>query len=143
MDEIDKKLIASLEKNARISLNQLSKEVFLTPPAVAMRLEKLEQHGVITGYHAEVNLQKLGYSITAFVELTMEPEEREAFTAFVEQCPSVLECYHVAGAYSMLIKVCFPTPMELDAFVGGLQRFGKTQTQIVFSEVVKPKGLPV
>lgn len=141
MDDIDKKIISLLEKNARISLNQLSQHVFLTPPAVAARIEKLENHGILKGYHAIVDAEKLGYPILAFVELTMSPEEKTAFTKFITACPNVVACYHVAGAYSMLIKVCFSTPSKLDSFVGSLQKFGKTQTQIVFSTIVESRGM--
>ncbi len=141
MDDIDRKIVSLLEKNSRISLNQLSQHVFLTPPAVAARIEKLETRGILKGYHAIVDMEKLGFPIVAFVELTMPPEEKTAFTSFITDCPNVTECHHVAGAYSMLIKVCFATPSKLDAFVGSLQHFGKTQTQIVFSTVVESRGI--
>lgn len=141
MDDIDKKILTLLGKNSRISLNQLSQQVFLTSPAVAARIEKLEKSGIITGYRTDMNAEKLGYPITAFIELTMDPDEKAAFLEFVSQNKNVLECYHVAGVYSMLLKVCFPTPSLLDQFVGSLQSFGKTQTQIVFSTVVQPRPL--
>lgn len=141
LDNIDKKILALLAQNARISLNQLSQKVFLTSPAVAARIEKLEKNGIITGYHADLNAEKLGYPITAFVELTMNPDEKGRFLEFIRSQKNVLECYHVAGVYSMLIKVCFPTPSLLDQFVGSLQSFGKTQTQIVFSTVVSPRSI--
>lgn len=141
MDDIDRKIISLLEINARITVNQLSQQVFLTPPAVAARIEKLENHGILKGYRAIVDVEKIGLPIVAFVELTMPPEEKAAFSEFITTCPNVTECYHVAGAYSMLIKVCFPTPSKLDTFVGSLQKFGKTQTQIVFSTVLESRGI--
>lgn len=141
MDDIDRKILTLLGRNSRISLNQLSQHVFLTSPAVAARIEKMEKSGIITGYRTDVDAEKLGYPITAFIELTMDPDEKKAFMDFIRPCPNVLECYHVAGAYSMLLKVTFPTPSLLDQFVGSLQSFGKTQTQIVFSTVVHPRPL--
>ena len=141
MDEIDKTLLALLQKNARMQLKQLAPHVFLSPPAVAARIEKLEQSGIITGYHASIDPEKLGYPIMAFIELTMAPEMKGEFIEFIEKEKSVTECYHVAGAYSMLIKAVYPTPTQLDAFVGSLQRFGKTQTQVVFSTVIKPREI--
>ncbi|WP_130862349.1 Lrp/AsnC family transcriptional regulator [Bacilliculturomica massiliensis] len=142
-DDIDKKILALLSRNSRISLNQLSQQVFLTSPAVAARIEKLEKSGVITGYRADIDAEKLGYPITAFIELTMDPDQKNAFVDFIRDSRNVLECYHVAGAYSMLLKVCFPTPSLLDQFVGSLQSFGKTQTQIVFSTVVSPRSVHI
>lgn len=141
LDEIDKKILTLLGHNSRVSLNQISHQVFLTSPAVAARIEKLERSGVITGYRADINAEKLGYPITAFIELTMDPDEKQDFMNFIRDNRNVLECYHVAGVYSMLLKVCFPTPSQLDQFVGSLQSFGKTQTQIVFSTVVSPRPI--
>ena len=67
MDKIDRMLIRLLQQNARYSLKQLSERVFLSSPAVAARIEKLEREGVITGYRANVDLDKTGYHITVFV----------------------------------------------------------------------------
>ncbi len=141
MDNIDKKLIGLLQKNARYSLKQLAEAVFLSSPAVSARIERLEKEGYITGYQAQVNMLKLGYPITAFINLEMSPKLKPKFYPFIESCPNVLECNCVTGSYSMLVKVAFPSTMELDAFIGQLQKFGNTQTQIVFSTAVKPRGV--
>lgn len=139
MDTIDKKLVSILVKNARIPLKQLAAEIFLSSPAAFARLERLEQEGIITGYHAGVNRKRLGYNITAFVNVAMLPEHKGAFASFVESCPNVLECHHVAGQYSMLLKVCFGDTQELSLFISDIQRFGSTQTQVVFSTLVPPR----
>jgi Lrp/AsnC family leucine-responsive transcriptional regulator len=70
----------------------------------------------------------------------VQPGDKAHFYPFIASVPNVLECVSVTGDYSMLIKVCFHTTEELDAFVGSLQRFGKTYTQIVFSTPVPPRG---
>lgn len=139
MDSIDKQLIGLLTKNARMPLKQLSEMVHLSPPAVASRIERLEKLKIISRYTAVLDPSKLGYSIIAFVNLAMPPQKKGEFAEFVKNCSNVLECYHVAGAYSMIMKVCFPTTVELDTFVTLLQNFGKTQTQIVFSAVVSQR----
>lgn len=141
MDKIDEKLVTLLQENARYTLKQLAERVFLSSPAVGSRIEKLEQEGILTGYHAEVDLQKLGFHITAFINLEMLPKQKEEFYPFVEQCPNVLECNCVTGSYSMLLKVAFPSTQELDTFIGQLQYFGNTSTQIVFSTRVKHRGI--
>ena len=136
MDDIDRKLISLLTKNARMPLKQLSEQVYLSPPAVSSRIERLESKGIISCYKAVIDPTKLGCLIIAFVNLAMSPQKKSEFTMFIRECNNVQECYHVAGAYSMMMKVCFPGTDELDAFVTQLQEFGKTQTQIVFSTVV-------
>ena len=141
MDKIDRKLLKLLQENARYSLKQLSEKVYLSSPAVAARIEKLEEEGIITGYHADVSLDKMGYHITAFVNLEMEPKQKPSFLQFIGEVPNVIECNKVSGHQSMLLKVSFPSTQELDGFIGQLQKFGHTETQIVLSVPVAHRGI--
>ena len=143
MDKIDYKIIELLQKNARYPLKHLAEEVYLSTPAVSARIEKLENAGVITGYTAQVDPLKLGYNIKAFINLEMTPTQKAEFYPFIAQCPNVLECNCITGKYSMLIKVAYHTTLELDAFIGKLQKFGNTETQIVFSTAVEHRGIGV
>ena len=137
LDEIDIKILNQLKKNARTPLKELSSEVYLTTPAVSARIEKLEQDGFIKGYHADLDMEKLGYGIKAFILITVEPEDSPKFCEFIKAQKYVLECNHITGPYSMILKVTFPTTTLLDAFLGKLQVFGKTETQVVFSTVLE------
>jgi Lrp/AsnC family transcriptional regulator, leucine-responsive regulatory protein len=143
IDETDKKIISILQKNARIPLKELAKQVFLSSPSVSARLDKLETEGVITGYHARVNPLMLNYPIKAFVNLELEPDQKPEFYSYIEQIPNVVECNCVTGDYSMLVEVFFESTDELDHFINQLQRFGKTKTQIVFSTYVQHREVPV
>ena len=141
MDKIDIKILSLLQENSRYPLKFLAEKVFLSSPAVSARIERLEKQGIITGYHATLDPLTLGVHITAFINLTLEPHQKAEFYPFVESCPNVLECNCVTGTYSMLIKVCFPSTQELDHFIGQLQTYGKTETQIVFSTPVPSRGI--
>ncbi|WP_147565463.1 Lrp/AsnC family transcriptional regulator [Coprococcus eutactus] len=143
MDNIDRKIIHLLQSNARTPLKYLANKVFLSSPAVSARIERLEKAGIITGYHASVDHEALGYHITAFIHMVLDPKLKPTFYPFVEACPNVLECNCVTGAHSMLMKVCFPNTMDLDSFIGQLQRFGSTETQIVFSTPVPTRGIVI
>ena len=143
MDDIDKKIVQTLQKNARASLKNIAENTFLSSPAVSSRIEKLEREKIITGYHASVDPMKLGYHITAFVNLDVSPIDKLQFYSYMESIPNELECNCVTGDYSMLIKVAFQSTMELDVFIGQLQKYGKTNTQIVFSTPVGPRGVDV
>ena len=143
MDKIDLKIIDLLQKNARFSLKNLAEEVFLSTPAVSSRILRLEEAGVIIGYSAQVDLLKLGYNIKAFINLEVSPKQKPEFYPFIEACPNVIECNCVTGIYSMLITVLYHTTVELDQFIGELQKFGNTQTQIVFSTAVEHRGIDV
>ena len=143
MDKIDKKLVTLLQDNARLPLKALAEQVFLSSPAVSARIERLEEEGIIQGYEAKINQLKIGYHITAFINLEVAPARKPEFYPFIQDCPSVVECNCVTGNYSMLLKVVFPSTMELDAFIGQLQQFGRTSTQIVFSTPVQTRGINV
>lgn len=143
MDDIDKKLISLLQQNARMPLKVMAEQVFLSSPAVSARIERLEKEGIINSYEAKVNKDKLGYNITAFINLEIEPNQKAEFYPYVRSCPNVLECNCVTGNYSMLLKVAFKSTVELDVFIGQLQKFGKTNTQIVFSTPVEHRGIDI
>ena len=142
MDDIDRKILKLLQANARTSLKTIAENTFLSSPAVSARIEKMEKDGIISGYHAQIDPMKLGYHIIAFINLNVIPEDKPKFYAYAESIPNVLECNCVTGEYSMLIKVAFESTMQLDAFIGELQKFGRS-TQIVFSTHVGPRGVYV
>lgn len=143
MDNIDKQILSMLQQNARTPLKVLAEKVFLSSPAVSARIRQLENDGVITGYRAEIDPAKLGCFITAFINISMEGARRPEFYEFADKCPNVLECNFITGEYSMLLKVAFPSTFELDAFIGEIQKFGKTQTTIVFSTPIKNRGITI
>ncbi|MEF9973200.1 MAG: Lrp/AsnC family transcriptional regulator [Clostridia bacterium] len=138
-DAVDLRLISLLQKNARCPVKQLAAQVFMSPPAVTARLMRLEKAGAITGYQPMMNLQMLGYGVVAFVSLGLVPGDKQRFSQEIAKAPNVMECHHVTGDYSMFIKACFRTTKELDAFVGELQQYGRTHTQIVFSTVTEAR----
>ena len=83
MDAIDIKLISLLQKNARVPLKQLAEQVFLSSPATATRIERLEKEGIITGYTAVINHKKLGFPIIAFINLEVKPVQKQDFYPFM------------------------------------------------------------
>lgn len=143
MDSIDMQILDMLQHNARTPLKTIAEKVFLSSPAVSTRIEHLEKHGIIKGYTAIVDKEQLGYHITAFINLEMEPIQKQDFYPWVSEIPNVLECNCVTGDYSMLLKVVFPSTVDLDVFIGKLQQFGKTSTQIVFSTPVEHRGVKI
>lgn len=143
LDTIDEKIVALLQENARISIKDIAAQVFLSSPAVTARIERLEKNGVINGYHAQVNAPVLGYKIKAFINLDLEPVQKQEFYPFIESIPNVIECNCITGEYAMLIEVQFINTNELDRFIDRLQHFGRTRTQIVFSTAVEHRGIPI
>ena len=132
-----------MQENARISIKDIAAKVFLSSPAVTARIERLEKNGIIIGYHAQVDPAALGYRIKAFINLEVEPSQKQDFYPFIESIENVIECNCVTGEYAMLLEVEFWNTVELDHFINDLQRFGKTRTQIVFSTAVEHRNLPI
>ncbi len=143
MDNIDLKILSLLQENARIPLKQLAERVFLSSPATAARIERLEKEGVISGYHADINLKKLGFPVVAFINLELHPDQKPEFYPFICSHPNVLECSCVTGHFAMHIKVAFDSTENLDTFIGILQKFGSTETQIAFSSPQEPRGVNI
>ena len=141
MDKIDKKLLSLLQENARYPLKYLASQVFLSSPAVSARIERLEKQGIISGYHADVEPVTLGYHITAFINLQLEPKQKPEVYPFISSCPNVLECNNVSGSYSMLVKAAFPSTVDLNRFIDQVQKYGATETHIVFSTPIPARGI--
>lgn len=137
LDKVDDQILTILQDNARMSLKDIANQVFLSPTAVGARIDKMLQEGVLEGFTTKINPEVMGHYIKAFINLEVDPEQKPEFYPFIDSVMNVVECNCVTGDYSMLIEVRFPTTTELDHFVGELQQFGKTKTQIVFSTCVK------
>ncbi len=143
MDAIDLKLITILQKNARTPLKALAAQVYLSSPATAARIERLEREGIISSYSANVDLKRVGLPITAFINLDLDTKLKPTFYPFICSHPNVIECSCVTGRYSQLIKVAFESTEALDAFIGELNNFGPTETQIAFSSPQPHRGVGV
>ena len=106
LDQIDRKLLALLQDDAKISQAELAKAVGLTAPSVNERIRKLERGGIIRGYVTLLDERKLGQDITAFVEVFIEhPKFESGFIEAVRDLDEILECHHITGEFSLLLKV--------------------------------------
>jgi len=106
LDPTDRRILAMLQDNAKIPQAEMAKAVGLTAPSVNERVRKLERAGYIRGYVALLNERKLGHDITAFVEVFIEHPKFEAgFIEAVSTLDEVLECHHITGEFSLLLKV--------------------------------------
>ncbi len=143
LDAIDKQILEILQRDARTPVKDIAQEVFLTAPAVSARINNLVKEKYITGFHATLNPELLGYHIKAFINVEVEPKDKKEFYPFIKECPNVIECNCVTGDYSMLLEVQFKSTIELDQFIGELQIYGRTKTLIVFSTFVDHREVSV
>jgi Lrp/AsnC family leucine-responsive transcriptional regulator len=140
LDTIDYKLIDLLQQNARMTQMEMASAVGLSQPAVAERMRKLEQEGIIQGYAARVNARKLGKDISAFIGVSIEhPRYNAGFAKKILALPDVLECHRVTGSDSYLLKVVTENTESLDRLISNLLRVipgvTRTLTSIVTSSI--------
>lgn len=136
LDETGWKIIIALQEDGRLSFAELGRRVGLSLPAVAERVRRLEETGIITGYRAEVNMTKIGLAIMAFIRMNTSQEQYPALMALLNRLPQVLECHHLTGSESFIIKIVVISIADLETLIGHLGRFGQTTTSIVLSSPV-------
>ncbi len=136
MDAIDRKLVTALQDDARQSYADLGRLVGLTPPAVAVRMRRLEDSGVISGYHARVDLKKAGYGLVAYIRLSSAPELAKQLGRIAAETPEVLEFHHVTGSEGYVMKVAARSIEHLERVIVLLLPYGQTTTSIVLSSPV-------
>ena len=132
-------IVKLLVSNARLSFNALAKRVDLSPPAVAERVRRLENTGVLLGYHAKLERSAVGLPITAFVRLSCKGAKFLAVTRLALELPQVLECHHITGEACFLIKLAAPSIAELKLLIERFREYGEGDSSVVLSSVVEQK----
>ena len=136
LDRIGLRILAALQKNARMPLSRIGEEVGLSAPAVAERVKKLEEAGVIKGYHARIDPAAMGRSVSAFIHLTTDARHYPAVKTLADDMPQISSCHHISGDASFIIHVCVDDLSALEAVMSQLSPFGQTRTAIVLSTPV-------
>lgn len=137
IDEIDAKILELLQENGRMKRNAIAEVVGLSVPSVSERMRKLEDRGVITGYHAVVDAKRLHHDITAFIRVAVDGSAH--YPAFVEEVgslPEVLEVHSITGEGSHIIKIRTRNTTTLERLLSRLQSITGvhgTSTSIVLS----------
>ncbi|MEM7803103.1 MAG: Lrp/AsnC family transcriptional regulator, partial [Chloroflexota bacterium] len=105
LDPTDKKILALLLENGRLSFAEIGRQVGLSLPAASERVRRLEDAGYISGYQAKLNFKKLGYPITVFIQLMIPPQRYEWLSNEISNTPEIIEAHHVAGELSCILKL--------------------------------------
>ena len=121
MDTVDRSILALLEQDARLTYADIGKRVGLAASSVHDRVRKLERRGVITGYRAEVDLERVDLPITAFVSLALRPSSPQDLPALIAEFPLVESCYSVAGDNSYVLVVRAPSTNALEELLDALR----------------------
>ncbi len=143
LDEIDRRLIAALQADARLSYRALGRQIGLSQPAVADRVRRLEELGVLTGYRAGVDRGRAGLPVTAFLRVTCTGDKFRAVHRLAEELPAVLECHHVTGEACFIVKVASADLAGLERTIDRFREYGETVSSVVLSSIVEDKPAPV
>jgi Lrp/AsnC family transcriptional regulator, leucine-responsive regulatory protein len=133
LDEIDWHILRELQMDARLSYSELGRRINLSSPAVQERVRKLEDAGVIKGYRAELDLEQLGLSIKALVQLSGSCRDSHIFVDAIDEFPQILQCHHVLGDRCFYLLVAVASMKQLEALLLRLKEFGETSTTIILS----------
>lgn len=133
IDATDWSLLQTVEEDARLSFAELGRRLRLSPPAVAERLKRLEERGVIRAYRAEIDLSALGRSLHVYLRVVVEPKDYPRFKKRVEALDEIFECHHVTGTESFVLRAAVDSVRSLEALIERLTAFGPTTTSVILS----------
>lgn len=136
MDSIDLQLVSALQDDARVSYAELGRRVGLSAPAVGERVRRLEEGGIITGFHAAIDLKRAGYGLVAFVRLSCPQELAVQLERAAMGTPEVLEFHRVTGTEGYVMKVAAREVGHLEDVIVKLLPYGQTTTSIVLSSPI-------
>ncbi len=140
-DATDRRILAELQADARMSLAALGRRVGLSSPAAAERIKRLERDGVITAYTASVDPRALGYALGVHLRIRPAPRQLAAVAQLAQDTPEIVECHRITGddCYVMTLHV---TDVEhLEAIIDQFAAYGQTTTSIMQSSPVPRRSV--
>ena len=141
LDGIGWALLHELQENARLSFSELGRRVGLTPPAVADRVRRMEEAGIIRGYRLDLDPARVGLPLQAVVRITHRGVNCLELGRIVSEYPEVLECHRITGAESYTLKVALRSVEHLQELIDRLMPYGETVTSIVLSSPVTHRAI--
>jgi len=136
LDKLHWDILGALQKNSRASLSAIGRKIGLTPPAVAERVKRMEDLGIIEGYWTSVAHSKLGYQLKAIITLRAFMGKLRPFLEHVRTLEEVVNCYRITGNENIIMEVVFRDQFHLEEFIDKLIQYGETRTHIILSEVI-------
>jgi Lrp/AsnC family leucine-responsive transcriptional regulator len=136
IDHLNWKILKCLQANARQSNAEIGRQVGISSPAVSERIKKMEDAGIIRGYHTHIAPIEAGYQLKAIITLRAFMGMLKPFLEKVKTYDEVLNCYRITGNENIVMEVVLKNQKHLESFIDQLIIYGETKTQIVLSHVV-------
>jgi Lrp/AsnC family leucine-responsive transcriptional regulator len=143
LDDTNLRLLAELQADARLSLAELGRRVGLSSPAVADRLARLEEDGVILGYRAEIDPRALGYSLGVVIRIRPAPRELRKVAELAQRTPEVVECHRITGEDCFFMKAYVRDVEHLEEVIDQFVVYGQTTSSIMQTSPVPARGVPL
>lgn len=136
IDALNWEILKCLQANARESFANMGRKVGLTPPAVAERVKKMEDLGIITGYKTEVSYTHVGYQLKAIITVKAFMGKLKPFLEVVDSFSEVVNCYRITGNENIIMEVVLENQSHLEKFIDKLIIYGEARTHIILSDVI-------
>lgn len=133
---MNRAILKELQLNARIPASEIGRRVGLSAPAVSERILKMEDEGIITGYEAKINLEKIGLPIHAFITFRPISINHKELIKLVNKTPEVKDCYFVTGSPGAFLRVATDSAKSLGELIEKLKEYGETNTSLILSQPV-------
>jgi Lrp/AsnC family transcriptional regulator, leucine-responsive regulatory protein len=143
VDDANLRLLAELQQDARLSFAELGRRVGLSSPAVAERLARLEEEGVITGYRAEIDPRAVGYTLGVVIRIRPAPRELRKVAELAQRTPEVVECHRITGEDCYFMKAYVRDVEHLEEVIDQFAVYGQTTSSIMQTSPVPARGVPL
>ena len=141
LDRTDWRLLAELQRDGRASYAELARAVAMSASAVAERVRRLEEAGVIAGYRAAVEPERVGLTVMAFVRLRYPTGNYRPFHALLDSTPEIVEAHHVTGEDCFVLKVLARSMRHLEEVTGRISGLGSVTTSVVYSSPLHGRAI--
>ncbi|MBB0244048.1 AsnC family transcriptional regulator [Streptomyces alkaliphilus] len=141
LDEVDTRILDVLQRDGRVGYAELARMVSMSASAVTERVRRLEESGVIRGYAAVVDPERLGLGILAFVRLRYPTGNHKPFRDLLETTPEILEAHHVTGEDCFVLKVLARSMRHLETTTGRIAGLGSVTTSVVYSSPLPSRAV--
>ena len=141
LDATDWRILDALQGNGRLSYAELARAVDMSPSAVTERVRRLEVSGVVTGYIAVIDPERVGLEILAFVRLRYPSGNYRPFRTLLDTTPEIIEAHHVTGEDCFILKVLARSMRHLEEVTGRISGLGSVTTSVVYSSPLVRRAL--
>jgi Lrp/AsnC family leucine-responsive transcriptional regulator len=141
LDDTNRRLLAELQEDARMSLAELGRRVGLSAPAVAERIKRLEAAEVIRGYHADVDPRALGYTLGVAIRIRPAPRQLADVARLARDTPEVVECHRITGDDCYLITAYVRDVTHMETLIDEFAAYGQTTSSVMQSSPVPRRGV--